>query len=195
MFYFGVKIFCCCSCCLSRTSLLENWRPGTFCNAFLPKIWVLQNPLQCIIQSSPRYSTHGIYQNKWWTIPMLNRKELEMQRSELLWSLGTHTLFWNQHIYCVKQLLHTAMTWQSKKNSLDWQRDGQNWLLNSFVHACAGLLMSRGYPTSNLSVLRVKTPKWYMERAHKKGRQYLTAMHIERMEETMICLEGICNQN
>ena len=32
--------------------------------------------------------------SKWWTIPRLNRKELEMQRSELLWSLsGTHTLF------------------------------------------------------------------------------------------------------
>ena len=32
--------------------------------------------------------------SKRWTIPTLNRKELEMQRSELLWSLsGTHTLF------------------------------------------------------------------------------------------------------
>ena len=31
---------------------------------------------------------------KTWTIAMLNRKELEMQRSELLWSLsGTHALF------------------------------------------------------------------------------------------------------
>ena len=30
---------------------------------------------------------------KWWTTPMLNRKELEMQRSELFWSLsGAHTL-------------------------------------------------------------------------------------------------------
>ena len=32
--------------------------------------------------------------SKWWTIPMLNRKELEMQTSELLWSRsGTHTVF------------------------------------------------------------------------------------------------------
>ena len=32
--------------------------------------------------------------SKWWTIPTLNRKELEMQRSELLWSLsGTHAFF------------------------------------------------------------------------------------------------------
>ena len=32
--------------------------------------------------------------SKWWTIPMLNIKELELERSELLWSIpGTHTLF------------------------------------------------------------------------------------------------------
>ena len=37
---------------------------------------------------------HCIQVVDWWTIPTLNRKELEMQRSELLWSLsGTHTLF------------------------------------------------------------------------------------------------------
>ena len=55
--------------------------------------------------------------SKWWTIPMLNRKELEMQRSELFWSLsGTHTLlFFRLPCHChIQQLFNPVNVLISK---------------------------------------------------------------------------------
>ena len=55
----------------------------------------LVNPNTCLESAytrSPPY-IQVVDRIKWLTIPTLNRKELEMQESELLWSLsGTHTV-------------------------------------------------------------------------------------------------------
>ena len=43
---------------------------------------------------------------KWWTIPTLNRKKLEIQMSELLWSPSdTHTFFFRLPCHCRVQQL------------------------------------------------------------------------------------------
>ena len=44
-----VRLCCCSCCCLPRTSLLENWRPGTLCISVQPKNFSCLNPLQCMI--------------------------------------------------------------------------------------------------------------------------------------------------
>ena len=74
---------------------------------------------------------------------MLNGKELEMQKSELLWSLsGTNTLFFfrlpchcriQQSFKLVNVLISKFFTGQT-----DRLTDGQNRFLNPFAHACAG---------------------------------------------------------
>ena len=74
---------------------------------------------------------------------MLNRKELEMQRSELLWSLsGTHTLLvFRLPCHCrVQQLFNpvnvliSIFLTELADRLTDRLTDGQNRLLN---HACA----------------------------------------------------------
>ena len=67
--------------------------------------------------------------SKWWTIPTLNRKELEMQRSELLWSLsGTHTLRLSCHCRVQQSfnpanvLISNFFTGQTDRLT-DWQTD------------------------------------------------------------------------
>ena len=79
--------------------------------------------------------------SKWWTIPMLNRKE---QRSELFWSLsGTHTFRLPYHRH-MQQLFNPVNVLISKFFNgqtdwlTDWLTDGQNRLLNPFVHVRAG---------------------------------------------------------
>ena len=81
--------------------------------------------------------------SKWWTIPTLNRKELEMQRSELLWSLsGTHTFFFFRlPCHCRVQQSFNLVNVLISKNftrQIDRLTDGQNRLLNPFAHARAG---------------------------------------------------------
>ena len=74
---------------------------------------------------------------------MLNRKELEMQRSELFWSLsGIHTLLFFR-LQChrrIQQLFNPVNVLISKffTGQTDRLTDGQNRLLNPFAHARAG---------------------------------------------------------
>ena len=77
--------------------------------------------------------------SKWWTIPKLNRKELEMQRSELFWSLsGTHTfLFFRlQCHHRVQQLFNLANVLMSKffTGQTGWQTN-KNLLTPLRMHA------------------------------------------------------------
>ena len=77
------------------------------------------------------------------TIPMLNRKELEMRGSELFWSLsGTHTLlFFRLPCHCcIQQLFNPVNVLISKffTGQTDRLTDRQNRLLNPFAHARAG---------------------------------------------------------
>ena len=85
--------------------------------------------------------------SKWLTIPTLNRKELEMQKSELLWSLpGTHTLYFfrlpchcrvQQFFNLVNVLISKFFTGRTDRLT-DRLTDGQNRFLNPFAHARAG---------------------------------------------------------
>ena len=86
----------------NNTTHLCAWTNASPCSQPLTQLFVtlgtsrLVNPNTClesVYTRSPPY-IQGLTVSKWWTIPTLNRKELEMQSIELLWSLsGTHTLY------------------------------------------------------------------------------------------------------
>ena len=80
---------------------------------------------------------HQFTISKWWTMPILNRKEVEIQRSELLWPQpGMHALFFFRlpcH-YHVQELFNPVNVLISKffTGLTDRLTDGQNRLLNPF---------------------------------------------------------------
>jgi len=55
-------------------------------------------------------------------------------------------------------------------------------------------LFSRGYLTSNLICLEGQNTWKGTHKFLLLSRQYLTSTHIKRIEEMMICLEGIFSQ-
>ena len=121
------------------SSFSQSWQRGSWCEHVF---WVHICPVSTI--------SKWLTILKWWTISMLNRKELKMQRSELPWSLSdTHTLLyfrlpchWRvQQLFkpskCADLKFFTGLTNWKVTN---WLTDGQKRLLNPFAYECTGWL-------------------------------------------------------
>ena len=98
----------------------------------------------CLVSTVSKWLTIS----KWWKIPMLNRKELEMQRSELLWSLsGGHMEKQETEMKRKLEMEIGNGNWKRK-----WEQKTHQSLVQCFLHSVLShyscILLSNGYRTA-----------------------------------------------
>ena len=122
------------------------------------------------------YARSPPYPSAW---PMLNRKELEMQRNGLLWSLsGTHTLFFCLDCHCgvqqlfnlVNVLISKCFTGQTDRQT-DWEMGKTDFLTPSCMRV-------RGNKESNLLCIHASIVLFHLS----KQFSYPNTLHSQHVE-------------